>query len=135
MVVVGTLPYLSACAGLLQGSELGLARHHIRLIIGCLKAMGDVWKKGESRTRELQMIGKEILFGASPRTQGGGVTAASVAGADSICPSYTISEPVFDVEMFPTSTNISEGTELWPIMNPELHISTWITNSFGKESL
>lgn len=135
MVVVGTLPYLSACAGLLKGSELQLARHHIRLIIGCLKAMGDVWKRGESRTRELQMIGKEILFGASPEAQAGEDAATTLGGAHSICPSYHIPEAAFNVEMFSIPPARSESTELWPIMNPELHIGTWITNSFGKEFL
>lgn len=135
MVVVGTLPYLSACDGLLQGSKLVFARHQIRLIIGCLKALGDVWKKGASRTRELKAIGKEILCGANPPAQGRRDTMAALCGPDGASQSYTTSEPLLNMDMFPPSTGEREGAEFWPIINPQLDISAWITNNFGTESL
>lgn len=66
MVVVGTLPYFAACTCLLRGGELVVARERIRVIIECLKALGDVWKKGQNRVQELQAIGKEIIGATGP---------------------------------------------------------------------
>lgn len=135
MVVVSTLPYLSACDGLLQGSKLLFARHQIRLIIGCLKALGDVWKKGASRTRELKAIGKEILCGANPPAHGLRDMTAASCGPDSASQSYNTSEPLLNMDMFPTTTGERESAEFWPVINPQLDISAWITNNFGTEAL
>lgn len=133
MVVVGTLPYLSACTGLLKGSELLLARHQIRLIIGCLKALGDIWKKGQSRVRELRAIGKEIIGGRNLPAPERWDTAVTSCGTYVPCPLYTTSEPLFNPDTSASARGGHEDVDLWPEVNAQLDINTWITNNFGPQ--
>lgn len=135
MVVVSTLPYLSACAGLLQGRELLVARQQIRLIIGCLRALGDVWKKGQSRVEELQAIGKEIIRGgpssqAAPE-RGDAIAASTIPVVTSSYVQCPLSEALFSPEILPSVMSVDAPVPLWPVINPQLDISTWITDSFG----
>ncbi|KAF3386401.1 hypothetical protein F1880_000659 [Penicillium rolfsii] len=61
MVSEGTLALLSACNFLFNGKELATARDQIRMTIGCLKALGDIWPRTARNVREIQTIAQHVL--------------------------------------------------------------------------
>ncbi|KAH7174311.1 uncharacterized protein B0J16DRAFT_375188 [Fusarium flagelliforme] len=61
MVSEGTLSLLSACKYLLRDKELAIARDQIRLTIGCLKALGEVWARTAKNVKEIQTIARHVL--------------------------------------------------------------------------
>lgn len=61
MVTTGIIPYLSACKFVLSGRKLALARDQIRLSIGCLKSLADIWPQGSKTVKEIQEIAQEVL--------------------------------------------------------------------------
>ncbi|KAH7255025.1 hypothetical protein NW759_012678 [Fusarium solani] len=67
MVSEGTLALLSACNFLHKGKELAIARDQIRMTIGCLKALGEVWPRTARNVREIQMIARHVL-GLGPKS-------------------------------------------------------------------
>jgi hypothetical protein len=68
MVSEGTLALLSACSFLLKGRELAIAREQIRMTIGCLKALAELWPRTARNVRELQTIAHHVLGLASKVT-------------------------------------------------------------------
>ena len=70
MVSEGTLALLSACHFLLKGKELAIAREQIRMTIGCLKALAELWPRTARNVRELQTIAHHVLgLGSKVTTQ------------------------------------------------------------------
>ncbi|KAJ5797433.1 uncharacterized protein N7503_006729 [Penicillium pulvis] len=70
MVSEGTLALLSACHFLLKGKELAIAREQIRMSIGCLKALAELWPRTARNVRELQTIAHHVLgIGSKLTTQ------------------------------------------------------------------
>ncbi|KAK7229847.1 hypothetical protein V2G26_002017 [Clonostachys chloroleuca] len=67
MMSVGTLGLLSACKFLYKGQELAVARDRIRMAIGCLRAIGDIWPQTARNLQEIQTIARDVL-GISPKT-------------------------------------------------------------------
>ncbi|ERS96179.1 hypothetical protein HMPREF1624_07087 [Sporothrix schenckii ATCC 58251] len=61
MVSEGTLALLSACTFLLEGKELAVARDQIRMTIGCLKMLGELWPRIETSVQEIQTIARHVL--------------------------------------------------------------------------
>ena len=61
MVSEGTLSLLSACKYLLQDKELAIARDQIRLTIGCLKTLGEVWARTAKNVKEIKTIARHVL--------------------------------------------------------------------------
>ncbi|KAL1905365.1 hypothetical protein Sste5344_008858 [Sporothrix stenoceras] len=61
MVSEGTLALLSACNFLFKGKELAVAREQIRMTIGCLKALGEVWPRIAKNVQEIQTIARHVL--------------------------------------------------------------------------
>jgi hypothetical protein len=61
MVSEGTLALLSACNFIFRGEELATAREQIRMIIGCLKVLGEVWPRIARNVREIQKIAQHVL--------------------------------------------------------------------------
>lgn len=61
MVTTGLIPYLSACKFVLSGKKLALARDQIRLSIGCLKSLAEIWPQGSKTVKEIQEIAQEVL--------------------------------------------------------------------------
>lgn len=61
MISEGTLALLSACTWLLKGKELAAARDQIRMTIGCLRALGEVWPRIARNLQELQTIARHAL--------------------------------------------------------------------------
>lgn len=61
MISEGTLALLSACKFLLRGTELAIARDQIRLTIGCLKNLGELWPRTARNVSQIQTIAKHVL--------------------------------------------------------------------------
>ncbi|KAH0527062.1 hypothetical protein TsFJ059_002106 [Trichoderma semiorbis] len=61
MISEGTLALLSACKFLLKGRELSRARDQVRMTIGCLKALGDIWPRTARNLQEIQRIAQCAL--------------------------------------------------------------------------
>lgn len=78
MVSEGTLALLSACRYLLEGRELAVARDQIRMTIGCLQALGEVWRRTASNVREIQTIARHVLGLGSKSATGGTPDGAQV---------------------------------------------------------
>lgn len=77
MVSEGTLALLSACAFQLSGKELAIARDQIRMTIGCLKDLGELWPRTASNVKEIQTIARHVLGLGGSRTAGGSSAAGS----------------------------------------------------------
>ncbi|PYI04808.1 C6 zinc finger domain protein [Aspergillus sclerotiicarbonarius CBS 121057] len=56
-----TLALLSACCYLFKGVKLTVARAQIRMMIGCLKALGELWPRTARNVREIQTIAHHVL--------------------------------------------------------------------------
>ncbi|KAJ5674565.1 uncharacterized protein N7477_004499 [Penicillium maclennaniae] len=61
MVSEGTLALLSACNFLFKERDLATARDQIRMTIGCLKALGEIWPRTARNVREIQTIAHHVL--------------------------------------------------------------------------
>ncbi|CAM1508029.1 Fc.00g048770.m01.CDS01 [Cosmosporella sp. VM-42] len=66
MVSEGTLALLSACKFLLKGKELAIARDQIRMTIGHLRELGQVWPRTARNVQEIQIIARHVL-GLEPK--------------------------------------------------------------------
>ena len=66
MISEGTLALLSACKFLLKGTELAIARDQIRMTVGCLKTLGEVWPRTMKNLQEIQIIARHAL-GLEPK--------------------------------------------------------------------
>lgn len=60
MVSEGILALLSACSAL-KGRDLAIARDQIRMALGCLKVLGEVWPRTARNVREIQTIAQCVL--------------------------------------------------------------------------
>ncbi|KAG6354797.1 hypothetical protein INS49_003878 [Diaporthe citri] len=77
MVSEGTLALLSACAFQLSGKELAIARDQIRLTIGCLKDLGELWPRTARNVKEIRTIARHVLGLGGSRATGSGSPAGS----------------------------------------------------------
>jgi hypothetical protein len=75
MVSEGTLALLSACKFLLKGRELAVARDQIRLTVGCLKALGELWPRTARNVEEIQIIARHVLGLEGSRASSSSVAA------------------------------------------------------------
>jgi hypothetical protein len=82
MASEGTLSLLSACKYLLRDTELAVARHQIRLTIGCLKSLGEVWTRTAKNVREIQTIARHVLVLEKGSTVPGSSELPSLTGSD-----------------------------------------------------
>lgn len=88
MVIAGTIPFLSACKFLFTKERLEIARHQIRLSIGCLKSLADVWPQGAINIREVQMIAQEVL--ARPPNKEQDISLNGMNGAETVDSGFSI---------------------------------------------
>lgn len=77
MVSEGTLALLSACAFQLSGKELAVARDQIRMTIGCLKDLGELWPRTAKNVKEIQTIARHVLGLSGSRATGDSSAAGS----------------------------------------------------------
>ncbi|CVL06814.1 related to C6 transcription factor [Fusarium mangiferae] len=96
MVSEGTLALLSACTYMLKDQALAVARDQIRLTIGCLKAIGEVWPRTARNVKEIQTIARHVLG-----LGGGSAEVGSTPGSTQV-PSLTQSEGEGSMESLPT---------------------------------
>ncbi|QGI68493.1 hypothetical protein CEK26_012454 [Fusarium fujikuroi] len=96
MVSEGTLALLSACTYMLKDQALAVARDQIRLTIGCLKAVGEVWPRTARNVKEIQTIARHVLG-----LGGGSAEVGSTPGSTQV-PSLTQSEGEGSMESLPT---------------------------------
>lgn len=82
MVSEGTLSLLSACKYLLRDKELAIARDQIRLTIGCLKSLGEVWTRTAKNVKEIQTIARHVLVLDKGSTMPGSSEIPSLTGSD-----------------------------------------------------
>lgn len=61
MISEGTLALLSACSFLLKGKELAIARDQIRMTIGCLRSLGEIWPRTARNLKEIQFIARHVF--------------------------------------------------------------------------
>lgn len=61
MVSEGTLALLSACTSILKERDLAIARDQIRMTLGCLKVLGEVWPRTARNVSEIQTIAQCVL--------------------------------------------------------------------------
>ena len=61
MVSEGILAVLSACKFLFKEKELAIARDQIRMAIGCLKALGELWPRTARNVQQIQTIARHVL--------------------------------------------------------------------------
>ncbi|KAL4885172.1 hypothetical protein BJY04DRAFT_180326 [Aspergillus karnatakaensis] len=84
MVSEGTLALLSACHFFFRGEgmsgRLAIARDQIRVTIGCLKVLGEVWPRTRRNVREIQTIAQCVL-GVGPVSRSRGASENGKGGA------------------------------------------------------
>ncbi|KXG50160.1 Transcription factor [Penicillium griseofulvum] len=78
MASEGTLALIAACTFRLAGTELTIARGQIRMTIGCLKALGEIWPRTARNVREIQTIANHILGLGSKSTSDSGTRSSDV---------------------------------------------------------
>ncbi|KAJ5753696.1 Transcription factor [Penicillium nucicola] len=79
MISEGTLALLAACTFRLVGKDLAIAREQIRMTIGCLKALGEIWPRTARNLREIQTIAHHVLgLGSRSSSDSGGTRSTGV---------------------------------------------------------
>lgn len=61
MVSEGALALLSACHFQLKDKDLQIARDQVRMTLGCLKAIGEIWPRTRRNVKEIQTIARHIF--------------------------------------------------------------------------
>jgi hypothetical protein len=61
MISEATLALLSASNFLLRGQDLAIARHQVRMYIGYLKTLGELWPRTSRNVQEIQTIARHVL--------------------------------------------------------------------------
>lgn len=89
MVSEGTLALLSACTSILKERDLAIARDQIRMTLGCLKVLGEVWPRTARNVSEIQTIAQCVLGiggvatdGSTPGSSGNRSSSAGGACLD-----------------------------------------------------
>ncbi|KAH7129557.1 hypothetical protein B0J13DRAFT_564256 [Dactylonectria estremocensis] len=122
MVNEGTLALLSACNFLLKGKELAVARDQIRLTVGCLKALGEIWPRTARNLQEIQTIARHVLGLDSKGT-------ASVTPESSEVPSLSGGE----AQMTSGSETRASSIDLFPATDAMDSVYGWC--KFGELDL
>ncbi|KAF5694769.1 C6 transcription factor [Fusarium denticulatum] len=125
MVSEGTLALLSACTYMLKDQALAVARDQIRLTIGCLKAVGEVWPRTARNVKEIQTIARHVLgLGGSSADVG------STPGSTQV-PSLTQSEGEGSMESLPT---MDEDDTVFATLGSFEDICGWINMGVELDS-
>lgn len=111
MVSEGTLALLSACKFLFKGRELQVARDQIRMTIGVLRGLGELWPRAGRNVQELRTIARHVLglgsgstSGSTTRSEGGGggdagsATSVATLGSAGLPPSLSGGEDESSLE-------------------------------------
>jgi hypothetical protein len=90
MISEGTLALLSACNFLFWGKQLAVRRGQLRMTIGCLRSIGEVWQRTARNVQEIQTIARHVL-GPKTDTVAAAATAVRTPQSSGV-PSSTFSE-------------------------------------------
>lgn len=72
------LAQMSACRFKLKGAEYKAARDRVRLGLGAIKALGEIWPIGQVTVREIQTIARDVLSLQKSAENGSGGSRGSV---------------------------------------------------------
>lgn len=136
MISGGTLALLSACKFLLQKEDLAIARGQLRMAIGCLKAMGEVWPRAARNVAEIQTIARRVLDLEA------GTASKSETPKSSQVPSLSDGEElgssapdvdalVNDTQIFPSFESIDSLGAWCNLSDLDLDVSWGFHNGFG----
>ncbi|TIC96174.1 hypothetical protein CH35J_008749 [Colletotrichum higginsianum] len=116
MISEGTLALLSACNFLLRGKELSIARDQIRMMIGCLKTLGETWPRTERNVQEIQTVARHVL------RLGPNVTAGTSSGTrSSRVPSLSAVERSSDSQTGP----VTDDNDVFPSLGSMDDVCGW----------
>ncbi|KAJ6172806.1 hypothetical protein N7470_001873 [Penicillium chermesinum] len=103
-----------ACT-LLEGKDLAIARDQIRMTLGCLKVLGEVWPRTARNVREIQTIAQCVLgLGPVVSNHNNSATIDLLAfGADEISPDSTASGLSADSNDLSASVGDTEYLHGW----------------------
>ena len=122
MMTAGTIPLLSACKFLFTSQRLEVARHQIRMSMGCLKEMASIWPQAAVHVRELQMIAQEVL-GLPSRGPDTVPDAAANSGSDGTHSGTSTTVDPFETQLdggFPFESLADSFHQAWDNMAPDL---------------
>ncbi|KAG8410403.1 hypothetical protein J3458_017727 [Metarhizium acridum] len=131
MVTTGTIPFLSACKFLFTGAKLSIAREQIRLTIGCLKSLGDVWPQGARTVKEIQAIAREVLsLGASGAPRSAILPNNASFGVSSsqrgpLSQSGSRNSSIDDL-LFPDT--VDSLSSCWDMQNQQIDMNLWFSS-------
>ncbi|EFY94996.1 Zn(2)-Cys(6) zinc finger domain protein [Metarhizium robertsii] len=131
MVTTGTIPFLSACKFLFTGAKLSIAREQIRLTIGCLKSLGEVWPQGARTVKEIQAIAREVLgLGASAVPRSVVLPSDTSSGVSSsqrspLSQSGSQNSSIDDL-LFPDT--IDSLSSCWDMQNQQIDMNLWFSS-------
>ena len=69
MLATTTIAHLSACKHPLKDRTLKIARERIRVNLGALKTLGDIWPLGRRTYHEVGIVARELLCPRIPETR------------------------------------------------------------------
>jgi hypothetical protein len=136
MVSEGTLALLSGCKFLFKGKELAVARDQIRMTIGCLKVLGELWPRTAKNVQEIQIIARHVLGLGNPRATEpdnsvpGSSEVPSLSSSDQ---GQTTNEGPDDVD--PSSSNNSD-IDIFASLGSMEDVCGWYNNNssdFGQD--
>ncbi|KZL75829.1 C6 transcription factor [Colletotrichum tofieldiae] len=131
MTSEGTLALLSACNFLLKGKELAIAREQIRMTIGCLKTLGEIWPRTARNVQEIQTIARHVLR-LGPRA-----TSNINHAKSSSAPSLSTSEgrlgpqtepPTSENDVFSSFGSMDDVCGWYSLEDLGPHFAEWIGN-------
>ncbi|KAH7123100.1 hypothetical protein EDB81DRAFT_699938 [Dactylonectria macrodidyma] len=131
MVNEGTLALLSACNFLLKGKELAVARDQIRMTVGCLKTLGEIWPRTARNLQEIQTIARHVL-GLEPKG------AASATPESSEVPSLSGGEAQMtsgsetgasSIDLFPATDAVDSVYGWCKFGELDVDLSRWMNES------
>lgn len=136
MISGGTLALLSACKFLLQKKDLAIARGQIRMTIGCLQTIGEVWPRAARNVREIQFIARRVLD-LETRTVSKSETPKSSEvpslsdGEERGGSAPDVDDVVNDTEIFPWFESIDSPGAWCNLSDLDLDLSWGFQNGFG----
>lgn len=127
MLSEGTLALLSGCRFLLQGRELTVARDQIRMTIGCLRQLGELWPRSARNVQEIQMIARHVL-GLGPKAASRSVNCKSGSSSSN---SSSVGLSANDTAAATSVTSLSAGDD----GNSSVLSSAEVDNLYSDEGL
>ncbi|PLB44820.1 hypothetical protein P170DRAFT_440047 [Aspergillus steynii IBT 23096] len=112
MISEGTLALLSACNFLLKGKDLAIARDQLRMIIGCLKALAELWPRTQRNVHEIQLIARYVLGLEQKRADPVESVSGGVSGSEESAQGVELEVAVTSDDALP-SVDALEGIDLW----------------------